>query len=59
MKSDDKIDITEVFAAHKAFTKDETITQTVTTQNKQLSELFNADIYFKREDLQKGKSVLK
>jgi threonine dehydratase len=48
------VDITEVFEAHKAFSKNGVVTETVTTLNKQLSELFQAEIYFKREDLQKG-----
>ena len=49
-----KLDITEVFKTHQIFGNDDTVLQTDLTHCKALSDQYEAQIYFKREDLQRG-----
>ena len=53
-KSQSKIDITEVFKTQQVFGKDDIVLQTDLTFCRELSEYYDAKIYFKREDQQKG-----
>ena len=53
-QSKQKIDITEVFKTQQIFGKDDIVSQTDLTFCRELSEFYDAKIYFKREDQQKG-----
>jgi threonine dehydratase len=57
MQLNDKIDLNLVENTEKQFQESDVILQTTLTESKQLSEFYKANIYLKREDLQKGNNI--
>lgn len=56
-KSDAKVDIAEVFNAYKHFQKSEVVKQTALFHSSNLSSEYDSNIYFKREDHQRGNTA--
>ena len=53
-----KIDLTEVFNAQRLFYKTDVITETELTFAEELSQKYEAEIYLKREDNQRGSHLV-